>query len=851
MTDEHDYRLPRAVVPRRYELTLAPDLAAATFSGEAAIEVDVAETVEEIVVNAVDLEIDEAWLVDSSGETLSAAVTLDPAQERARLALDGVAQPGPAVLHARFRGVLNDQLRGFYRSTFKDESGADKVIATTQFESTSARRAFPCWDEPDLKAIFSVTLVVADGLAALANSRQISDEPTGDGRRRVRFADTMLLSTYLVAFIVGELEMTEPIDVGGVPLRIVHQPGKAALAGFAEECGAFAVSFFADYFGIPYPTDKLDLVALPDFAAGAMENLGLVTFREALLLVDPTTATQAEGLVIANVVAHEIAHMWFGDLVTMRWWNGLWLKEAFATFMANICVDAMKPDWHVWDTFGLDRTAALETDALESTRAIEYPVHSPHDAEGMYDVLTYEKGAAVLRMLEQYLGAEEFRAGVHAYLSKHAYGNTENTDLWDAIEAVTSEPARRIMDAWIFQGGYPLVRASLAPDGTSVQLTQRRFVYSDVADATLWPVPLHVRQSSGGTATTSRMLLDAEQDDVALAHADAVVLVNAGGHGFLRVRYEAPLLDRLAGPALAELSTIERYNLVDDAWAAVIAGEAQASEYLRLARGFGDESTLPVWQALSAGLGFCDRLLDDGEAREQFRTFVRGLAGPALHRLGWAPRAGEDDLTGELRGLLIRTVAIVGNDRDVQAKARALYRESLDDPGSVAPPVASAALTVFAWTGDDADYEHVLEVFETSTNPQEQLRHLWALADFVSADLMTRTCELTLTDRVRSQNAPFLLARCIRNRDQGEQAWRFVARNWTTLNERFPSTSIIRMVDGVRMLMRPEQASEVRAFFSERGVPQAAKTLEQVLERQQINSTFRSRESEQLAATLR
>ncbi len=851
MTEEHDYRLPRAVVPRRYELTLAPDLGAATFEGEGSIEVEIAEPVSEVLLNAVDLEIHEVTLVDATGTSHRGAVTIDTENERARIALDGTAQTGGAILHLRFRGVLNDQLRGFYRSTYKDAGGNDKVIATTQFESTSARRAFPCWDEPDLKAVFAITLVVAGDLTALANSRQISDEPIGDGRRRVQFADTMLLSTYLVAFIVGELEITDPIDLGGVPLRIVHQPGKGALTAFAEECGSFSKEFFAEYFAIPYPTDKLDLVGLPDFAAGAMENLGLVTFREALLLVDPTTATQAEEHVIANVVAHEIAHMWFGDLVTMRWWNGLWLKEAFATFMANVCVDAMKPDWHVWDSFGLDRTAALETDALESTRAIEYPVRSPHDAEGMYDILTYEKGAAVLRMLEQYLGADEFRAGVRAYLSKHAYGNTENTDLWDAIEAATSEPVRRIMDAWIFQGGYPLVRAGLSPDGQSLRLSQRRFVYSDVPDATQWPVPLHIRQSAGGRSSTTRVLLDAEEQDLPLVAPDAVVLVNAGGHGFLRVRYEPALLDRLAGPALAEMSTIERYNLVDDAWAAVIAGESTAAEFLRLARGFGDETTLPVWQALSASLGFCDRLIDDPDAREQFRTFVRGLAGPALQRLGWVPRDGEDDLTGELRGLLIRTVAILGDDRDAQAKARTLYRQSLDDSSSVAPPVASAALTVVAATGDEADYQQVLGVFETSTNPQDQLRHLYALADFDSEELMARTCELTLTDRVRSQNAPFLLSRCMRNRDHGEQAWHFVARNWTALNERFPSTSIIRMVEGIRMLMRPEQASEVSAFFSERGVPQAAKTLQQLIERQQINTTFRERESGPLSASLR
>jgi puromycin-sensitive aminopeptidase len=407
------------------------------------------------------------------------------------------------------------------------------------------------------------------------------------------------------------------------------------------------------------------------------------------------------------------------------------------------------------------------------------------------------------------------------------------------------------MDAWIFQGGYPLVRASLAEGGEALRLSQRRFVYSDLPDTTQWPVPIHVRQSANGAANESRLLLDDEHVDVALLDPDAAVLANAGGHGFLRVRYEAPLLDRLAGPALAAMSTIERYNLIDDAWAAVVAGEASAAEYLRLARGFGDETTLPVWQALSAGLGFCDRLLDDPDARDRFRTFVRGLAGPALHRLGWTPAEGEDDLTGELRGLLIRTVAILGNDRDVQEKARSLYKQSIDEPGSVAPPVASAALTVFASTGDAADYEHILGVFETSKNPQEQLRHLYSLAEFGSSELMARTCELTLSDRVRSQNAPFLLARCMRNRELGDHAWQFVRRNWVTINERFPSTSIIRMLEGIRMLMRPEQSADVRAFFSERGVPQAAKTLEQLVERQQINTSLRTRESDQLATSLR
>ena len=304
--------------------------------------------------------------------------------------------------------------------------------------------------------MFAITLVVDEDLHAVSNAAIESDEVL-DGQRRVRFADTMTMSTYLVAFIVGPLEATEPVDVDGTPLRLVCPPGKLHLTAFALEVGDFSLRYLADYFGIPYPGDTIDLVAIPDFAFGAMENLGCVTFRETLLLVDPEHATQAELQNVVDVIAHELAHMWFGDLVTMKWWNGIWLNEAFATFMELKVTDAFRPEWERWVSFGLARSTAFDTDALQTTRPIEYPVVSPADAEGMFDVLTYEKGAAVVRMLEQYLGEDEFRAGIRNYMANHQYGNTETTDLWDAIEEATGEPVRRIMDSWIFQGGHPIV----------------------------------------------------------------------------------------------------------------------------------------------------------------------------------------------------------------------------------------------------------------------------------------------------------------------------------------------------------------------------------------------------------
>jgi aminopeptidase N len=469
-------RLPTTVRPERYDLRLAPDLATSTFRGEATVTLDVRTPTSELVCNAAELEMTEAW-VDLDGRRIDGEVGTDAEQEQVRVALPERLPAGAATLHLTFSGVLNDRLRGFYRSTFSADGGGDRTIAVTQFEPTDARRAFPCWDEPEFKAVFGVTLDVADDLLAVSNGPELSREDLGDGRVRIRFADTMPMSTYLVAFVVGPMETTGPVDVDGVPLRIVHRPGQGELAEFALEVGAFALRFFADYYGIAYPGDKVDMVAVPDFAFGAMENLGCVVYRETLLLVDPESATQSELLAVVDVIAHELAHMWFGDLVTMRWWNGIWLNEAFATFMEAKCSAAFRPGWERWMHFGRERSGAFDVDALATTRPIEYPVHTPADAEGMFDTLTYQKGSAVVRMLEQYLGEDAFRDGIRRYLQTHQFGNTETGDLWDALEAVTGEPVRAMMDSWIFQGGFPLVTAS-AREG-SLHLTQQPFRFTE------------------------------------------------------------------------------------------------------------------------------------------------------------------------------------------------------------------------------------------------------------------------------------------------------------------------------------------------------------------------------------
>jgi puromycin-sensitive aminopeptidase len=845
------YRLPRSVVPTRYDLTLAPDLERATFTGSVAISVDVTEPIETVWLNAAEMEVSTATFEDASGNRIEIPeVTLHEEAERVSLTLGQVVKPGTYRLALDFTGLLNDKLHGFYRSVFRDEQGQSHVIATTQFESTDARRAFPCFDEPDFKAVFGVTLMVPENLFAVSNAPIVEETPAAQGLRKVVFADTMKMSTYLVAFIVGPFEATAAVDVDGTPLRIVHPIGKGHLTAYALEVGAFALRHFANYYNIPYPGQKLDLVAIPDFAFGAMENLGCVTFREVLLLIDQRQATQPELIRVADVIAHEIAHMWFGDLVTMRWWNGIWLNEAFATFMATMAVDAFNREWQRWVQFSLERSAAFDVDSLTKTRPIEYPVRSPQDADGMFDLLTYEKGGSVLRMLEQYLGEASFRDGIRYYLDKHRYANTETNDLWDAIEHVTGEPARRVMDSWIFQRGYPLLSVE-ADDAGRLTIRQSRFSFTPVDDAGVgvWSVPVVIRYGRGEAVKEERALMESDTIDLDLGGAMDWVVVNAGGHGFYRVRYAPALLQKLTPVMMQHLVPIERYGLVDDTWASVVSGYTSTEAFLAFARGFKDETALDVWTVLCGCLAQLERLLE-GQARQRYHGILRDLYRPALARLGWAPGPDDTSRTRELRGLLVRSLAVSAQDEEMLARCRDLHAQYLRDSTNVEPNLAAAAAAAVASVGTREDYTRFVHRSKNAATPQEERRYQSLLASFPGADEMASTLQMTLNGDVRTQDAPYLLAQCMRNRDHGPQAWQFVRDHWETILQAYPNNAIVRMLDGIKSLSHPDIAADIEAFFEHHNVPRGELTLQQHLEKLRVNVALREREAERLAKAL-
>ena len=843
-------RLPTEVRPAHYDLRLAPDLATSTFRGAVAITLDVGAPTDAVVCNAAELDVAEAW-VDLDGRHIDGEIRLDADLEQLRVSLPETLPAGPAVLHLVFSGVLNDRLRGFYRSTFTAEDGGDRAVAVTQFEPTDARRAFPCWDEPAFKATFGVTLDVAEDLLAVSNGPELSREDLGEGRVRIRYADTMPMSTYLVAFVVGPMETTGPVDVDGVPLRIVHRPGQGELAEFALEVGAFALRYFADYYGIAYPGDKVDMVAVPDFAFGAMENLGCVVYRETLLLVDPESATQSELLAVVDVIAHELAHMWFGDLVTMRWWNGIWLNEAFATFMEAKCAAAFRPAWERWQHFGREHSGAFDVDALATTRPIEYPVRTPADAEGMFDTLTYQKGSAVVRMLEQYLGEDAFRDGIRRYLQTHQFGNTETGDLWDALEAVTGEPVRAMMDSWIFQGGFPLVTASLA-DG-HLQLAQQPFRYTEPADAggdgdARWHVPVVVRSSSG----TERIVLDGPRASLPLDAAPSAatpVVVNAGGHAFYRVSYDAELqaavLDGLDG-----LAPLERYAVLDDAHGLTLRGERRVGDLAGIVQRIADigETDLSIWQLAASCIDVIHRAASEDE-RPAVSAWVRRLLAPLAVQLGDDVDPADDDRTRALRGLVLGVRGVHG-DPDAVARAAAVFEQQVHRPAEVDAELGAGALKAAAVTADAERFEAMLDRFRHGTTPQEQVRYLYAAATVADRDLFAQYLSLLETDEVRSQNLAFAYRAALRNLAHEPHAWAAVRDGWERIRSRLPFYANHRLVEGITSITDPELARDIEGFLAAHPVPEATTLIAQHVERMRVQVAVHQREAGHVAASL-
>ncbi len=598
-------RLPGDVVPGHYQITLAPDLGKATFSGEETIDVRVLKPTTKIVLNAADIRFQDVS-VKSGDSTQKAQASTDLKSEMATLALANAVPAGPATIHIRFTGVLNDQLRGFYLSKTKRRN-----YAVTQFEATDARRAFPCFDEPAMKATFDVTAVVDTGDTAISNGKLLADTPgPGAGKHTLKFATSPKMSTYLVALEVGDFQCLQG-GVDGIPIRVCATPGKKDMGAFALSAAEQQVRFYGQYYGIKYPFQKLDLIAIPDFAAGAMENTGAITYREELLLLDNQHASVGARRAVAGVSAHEIAHQWFGDLVTAAWWDDIWLNEGFATWMAPKPVAAWKPEWNSELRAILGSSQALHLDALPSTRPIHAAsneANTPAQIAQLFDGVAYYKTAAVLRMLESWVGEESFRQGVSLYLRQHAYGNTRAADFWNAVAQASHKPVDKVMPTWVEQAGAPMlsVTAHCRGSQTEVELSQTRF-YSDPqrlkqGSSELWQIPVCIKTAPGQAPRCE--LMTRKQQTVTVQGCAPWAYVNAGGKGYYRSAYTPELTLKLAADAETALTPAERIVLLNDEWALVRAGQHPVGQFLNLAQDLRRDGVHEIVQSIAGPLNF-------------------------------------------------------------------------------------------------------------------------------------------------------------------------------------------------------------------------------------------------------
>ena len=834
------YRLPRQALPTHYDLRLEPDLDTWTFDGHVSITIGVTDQLGEVVLNSAEIEINTAVLRSDTDEIPVSDISYDEEYERATLDLATPVPPGTYTLDIAYSGIINDKLRGLYRSSFKDADGVERALAASQCQSTDARRVFPCWDEPDMKATFQTTMVVAEGLEAYSNSSETGRRTFRDGSVEISFAATMKMSTYLLAFLVGPFEATEPTVVRGTPIRIIVPKGNLHLTDVAMDNAIFCFEYLSDYYDIPYPGDKLDHIGIPDFAAGAMENVGLIVYRDAYLVIDKNKASQGELQTSLDVIGHEIAHQWFGNLVTMRWWEGAWLNEAFASFMEFKATDAKMPEWKRWLSFAAAEVPwAMGTDQLATTRPIEFEVNAPSEVDEMFDAITYGKGSAVLWMIEQFIGTEQFRLGVGNYLRKHEYANTVTTDLWEGLNGASDWPVGEIMDTWVYQRGFPQIDVKVVDGG--LQLSQRRYLaIPDESDATIWKVPVQIRGEADGKPFDINVLLESDDTKVEIEGSIDFVTANKGGHGFYRAHYSDEMFASLLHH-LESLDDIERYGLVSDTWAFVRSSQAPASDFLDLVGEFEAETEPAIWSVIIGGLAAIEHHALDEDARQAFEEFVRNLVDPALDRFGWQPSDGESDLDRKLRGSLIVASGNLGNDEATISKARELTGDLLDG-ASLDPEVATAALAVFSRHGSADDYETLWDTYQNATTPLDQVRYLRAVAGVETDELAIQTIDRIIDGDIRTQDGFWVLARVLSGH-AGPAAWDSARQRWDEVLEAMPGLTRPRVIEGIPALSQPEVANDVKAFFAEHPIPEAVRNLTQKLEMLEINVNLRERET--------
>ncbi len=845
--------------PENYDLRLDVDRETMTFKGLVTIRGrKVGRPSRRITFHQKGLKIIKATIIkhDKKGErpVEIARINNQDSFGEVRLHSDGMVYPGEYTVIIEFKGEITRPMNGIYPCFFT-HSGEDKQLVATQFESHHAREAFPCIDEPEAKATFDLTLVSPAGEMVIANTpikeqKQYASKDGGLTANNTKagtttplyqvttFETTPKMSTYLLAFVFGDLKYLEAKTKDGTLVRCYATPDNVKHTKFALDCAVKTLEFYNEYFDTRYPLAKCDFIALPDFASGAMENWGCITFREQALLVDPKNTSLHLKQYIANVVAHELTHQWFGNLVTMRWWTDLWLNESFASWMSYLAVDHLFPEWKVWTQFIVDEQGlALKLDALEHTHPIEVEVRHPDEIRTIFDAISYEKGASVLLMLQDYLGADAFRDGLRLYLKRHAYGNTDTVDLWTALEEVSGQPVTKFMSAWTSRSGYPIVQANIATSNLS--LKQERFYLNPKAkkEATIWPIPLLASEPLNFET------LEKAKQTIRVPSVSTKLILNHNRTSFFRVIYDSNHLEYLAKAVkTGKLNDLDRLGLLGDAFEAAKAGYGSTVDALKLLEAYAGEDNAVVWGIISEGLGSIRMVMDDDGVRDELKPFVRKLTALQLKRLGWDEKPTDSHFDRLLRPTILG-LSSFGEEPSVVSEARRLF-DTMKQPEDLHPDLRGVVYGTMARTGDKADFDKMLTMHNASSNSEERVTLAGALTGFEQPALIKRALEQITSSDVRLQDAPYWIAYSFSNRFAKQTTWAWLTSNWEWLVKNIGSDlSFFRLpIYAGRSFSDESFLPEFTAFFESHMSPGFERPVKQAIETIQWQATWKKRD---------
>ena len=828
--------LPKTSSPKRYEIKLDIDLENFTYVGMQTVEIEVLENTKLIYLNSLGIQVSHASLISNDQESINLSVEYFENDERISLSSKNEIENGTYKLYMEFKSEITNDLKGFYRSKFLTKDEEEKWIATTQFEPTSARNAFPCWDEPEYKAVFSITIVADKKYLRVSNEKVLSEKEVEDNKIETTFVDSMKMSTYLVAFVIGELEVTEIGEAGNTKVRIVHRPGFSDQTNYAGTAGIELLNFFEDYYKIPYPGSKLDLIAIPDFAMGAMENVGAVTFRENLLLIDEEKATRPELNRSVTVIAHELAHMWFGDLVTMKWWDGIWLNEAFASLMEVIAADNKYPEFKLWNEMNLSRSAGFAIDSLENSRPIEFDVETPEEAEEMFDVLTYEKGSTVLRMFEVFIGEEVFQKGVQEYLNKFKYDNTNSSDLWDSLSKASGQSLNEMLPYWIKEKGYPSVSVSV--NDSCLYLEQKRFLLKNIKTKNEnKPIPISIRFLD--TEEKLNLILDETNKELDIEKKGNVPVVNSGGWGFYHVFYEEEAFNKILNN-FDKLDQLEKYRLLEDRWMQFKKhsnelDESEIINFLKFLLFYKDEKDEDIWNYIGSIIATLSYIPDEN-IKKTFKEFVDKLTLSLSSELGIKVNPEEDPEIKELRGLINKMRAKYLEEREFINYFSEIFNdesfENISDGSFFNTVLYIAALD------ETNEVEKFLEKFIKAPSPQIQGRYRSVLGIIKNRNAPQEIVKYMIEGKIRGADCPYILASMIMNKYIGKESWLIIKENFNELLKVMPAWTASRILDALSSIYDEELGNDIKDFITRNPLPSSEKIAAQKLERLEANIEF-------------